>query len=100
MSIFTWIAKPIIREVVKQAMNEFFKNHWTHFLSGLIVLFVGIAWLMGKEGVDINSFLVASGIGIGGNVLRSGTHAVAGAIAVKNNHAQGVTNAPSNGNGL
>jgi drug/metabolite transporter (DMT)-like permease len=83
MSIF----KPFIREAVQIAMSEFMEKHWTRFLAALVIVFVGVAWLIGKPDVTVTTFLDASMIGLGANVLRSGTHAVAGALS-KGNHQE------------
>lgn len=82
MSIPSWLLKPILKEVVKTAMKEFFDNYATKALAFIAVIFVGVAWLMGKASVE--QFMTAS-LGSTGIVgARSAIHA----FATKNNHTE------------
>jgi hypothetical protein len=69
MGILDPILEPIIRKAVVNAMDNFMEKHWTRLLAGLTLLIVGIAFIMGKA--DIDAFLIASGVSVGGNALRS-----------------------------
>ena len=95
MSIFTWIAKPVTKEIVKQAMKTFFDDYATKALAFIAVVFLGVAFLMGKATIEQFMTVALSSAGI------VGARSIGHAIATKQNHSQGVSgNAPSNGNGL
>ena len=93
MGLLSPIKHLLIKEIVRQAMKTFFNDYATKALAFIAVIFVGIAWLMGKASVE--QFMTAA-LGSAGIVgARSAIHAFANG---KNNHSQGVPNAPGNGN--